>query len=100
MRSNGSTQTIPSPERAIATLADDLSAVKGDLATLMRSGRRHIVDRASEGAHHVADAARERAVKAKDSLTDFVTERPFTTIALSAIGGALLVGMLRHYWRR
>jgi ElaB/YqjD/DUF883 family membrane-anchored ribosome-binding protein len=100
MRSNGSTHTLPTPEKAIATLSEDLSAVKKDIATLMRSGRRHLVGKANDGAKQLASQVRTRAVKARDSVADFASERPFTTIAISAVAGVILVGMLNRQFRR
>lgn len=100
MRNNGSTHAIPSPEKAIATLTEDLSSVKNDLATLVRSGRRHIVGKATDGAKLVAGQARDQAAKAKDTVGEFAAERPFTTIAVSAVGGMVIAGMLARYLRR
>lgn len=105
--SNGSTKTLPTPEKAMAALADDLSAVKSDVATLVKSGRRHlsthassIADRAAHSARDLADRTRRSAEKTRDGVAEFASERPFTTIAISALGGMVLAGLISRRMHR
>lgn len=102
MRANGIDVTSrKSDDNPMAVLSDDLSAVKRDLGSAVRHGGEvvsrqasHVMNEASEGAKTLMNRARKEAEYAQECVGEFASQRPFTTIALAMLGGALLVGLM------
>lgn len=109
MSHNGS--SIKSPAKSgsdpVAVLMDDVSEIKSNIVGAVRHGADAVshtanqaVARATDGVKSIASNARNRATSAHDDLCDFVSERPYTTIALSALAGAVLLGVFSRRLRR
>ena len=84
----------------IDDVREDLAALKSDLTDLAKGLRssgmdaaKDRVDALSEKAHEVAERSRETAHRKHDELSDFVSERPITSLAI-AVGVGALAGRL------
>jgi ElaB/YqjD/DUF883 family membrane-anchored ribosome-binding protein len=101
--SDTASRAVRAGEDSLELLREDLTAIRGDVSKLMKHGRDEIAHRASDVAKSASDSARavaDRATEARDALTSFAGERPFTTIAIAAVGGMLLAGMCSRSLRR
>lgn len=87
----------------MSALGEDLATVRTGLTSAVRHGSEVVTQQASS---LVADAKEEAVDLAKrvsdsagivhKSVCGFASKRPMATIALAALGGAVLVGLLRR----
>lgn len=103
MRSNGTAMKArkSAAEDPLALLGEDLSAVRRDLGAAVRHGGEVVSQRATSMMHDAgtnartwADRAKSQAVEAHRCVGAFAAERPVTTIALAALSGAVLAGLV------
>lgn len=111
MKSNGtglahkksSDRELDSADGAAVLIREDMNNIKSDVSELVRHGRDGVVEvasRATDGAKELAEAAKERAVRAKESVDGFVKDRPLTTIAIAAVGGMMLAAIAGRLMKR
>ena len=73
----------------VAQIRDDLSELKGGVATAARSG----VNEAGKAARRAMDMAKEKGADAADAVRGQVSANPFVSIAIAA-GVGLAVGFM------
>lgn len=107
MQANGAAIKDRASDNPIATLTEDISAIKRDLGAVVRRGGEvaseratHLMNGAADGARELTDRARRRAVAAQDRVESFASDRPFTTIVIAAVSGAVIAALLSRTARR
>ena len=107
MRANGTALKHNKSGDPMVALSEDISAIKRDLGAVVRRGGEvvsdratHLMNGAADSARQAATRARERAVSARDQVGEYASERPFTTIAVAALSGAVIAGLIGRTLRR
>ncbi len=93
---NGRHASISDIKGDVQTLKRDLTDMASGVASEGRAAVQHGYERASERAHDMMNKGKEEVERAHDSLAEYVSKRPITSLAIAFGVGAVLARLMRR----